>query len=72
MSFPVISTQEYADGRTRLLTVGEVAEGLRLSPRTVHRLASEGELARVRVGRSVRVDSRDVDAFVERHREQGP
>lgn len=42
-------------GRTRYLTVGEVAEVMRVSKMTVYRLLHSGDLPGVRVGRSFRV-----------------
>ncbi len=41
--------------KPRLLTVGDVAERLQVSGRTVHRLINAKELAVIRIGRSVRV-----------------
>jgi excisionase family DNA binding protein len=38
-----------------LLTAPQVAELLNISPRTVRRLIARGELAVVRIGRSVRI-----------------
>lgn len=49
---------------TRFLTVAEVADLLRVSNMTVYRLIQQGELAAVRVGRSYRLRSEDVDAFL--------
>ena len=48
----------------RFLTVAEVADLLRVSNMTVYRLIQQGELAAVRVGRSYRLRSEDVDAFL--------
>ncbi len=49
-----------------LLTVGEVAELLNCSTRLVWRLASEGQLPRVRLGpRCVRFRRRDVEALID-------
>ena len=38
----------------RLYTARELAEVLKIHPKTVYRLAKEGEIESVRVGRSVR------------------
>lgn len=46
------------------LTVGETARRLSLSLSTVWRLLQRGELRRVRIGRSVRVDAQSIAAFV--------
>jgi len=47
-----------------LLTVPEVAELLRLSPRSVRRLIAEGRLPIVRLGHAIRIRPQDVDALV--------
>lgn len=49
----------------QLLTAGEVADLLRVSTMTVYRLIRGGELPAVRVGRSYRVRSQDLDAYLE-------
>jgi len=46
-----------------LLTIGEVAERLRLSPRTVQRLIASDTLCAVKIGRSVRVQRSAVEAL---------
>jgi excisionase family DNA binding protein len=48
------------------LTVQEVADLMRVSTMTVYRLIKSGELAATRVGRSYRVRSAEVDAYLER------
>jgi len=48
----------------RLLTYREVAERLALHPNTVRRLVARGELAKVRVGGSVRVHPAAVEALI--------
>ena len=47
-----------------LLRVGEAAEQLRLSERTLWRLLKTGELRSIRIGRQVRIRPVDVEAFV--------
>lgn len=49
----------------QLLTAGEVADLLRVSTMTVYRLIRGGELPAVRVGRSYRVRSVDLDSYLE-------
>ncbi len=49
-----------------LLTVSEVAQRLRCSPRKVHRLADEGELTRVKLGALARYTPESVAAFKKR------
>lgn len=48
----------------RLLTVGEVAEWLRVEPRYVYRLASSGVLDRVYLGRYLRIPAESVSAYI--------
>lgn len=51
--------------RTALLTPQEVAEILRVSPRTVRRLAACGQLDRLRLGyRTTRYAADNVDALI--------
>ena len=51
-------------GRTRFLTVLEVAEVMRVSKMTVYRLLHSGELPGVRVGRSFRVPQDALDHYL--------
>lgn len=51
-------------GVTELLTLNEVAEHLTVSRRTVERLISAGRIRVVRVGRRVRVTTRELEAFI--------
>jgi excisionase family DNA binding protein len=46
---------EFLIASERLLTVGQVAERLQVSPRTVWRLIHDGRLPAVRIGRAVRL-----------------
>lgn len=48
----------------RFLTVNEVAEILRVNPRTVTRLVQNGELAHFRWHHSVRITPADLEAFL--------
>ncbi|TCK22361.1 helix-turn-helix domain-containing protein [Pseudonocardia endophytica] len=48
----------------RFRTVSEVADTMRVSPMTVYRLVKSGELAAVRVGRSVRIPARAVEDYL--------
>ena len=49
-----------------LLTVSEVAQRLRCSPRKITRLANEGELQRVKLGALVRITPESVAAYRQR------
>jgi excisionase family DNA binding protein len=51
-------------GRTRYLTVLEVADIMRVSKMTVYRLLHSGELPGVRVGRSFRVPQDALDHYL--------
>ena len=59
---------ERGRGPARLLTLGEVAELLRVDPRTVERLVASGNLVAVRFGRNVRVTPDDLAAFQQARR----
>ena len=50
---------------SRLLTVAEVAQRLRLHPITIRRHIKSGRLPAMRIGRSVRVKEEDVEAKME-------
>jgi excisionase family DNA binding protein len=47
-----------------LLTVGEVAQVMRVSNMTVYRLIKGGQLAAIRVGKNYRIRRRDVDRYL--------
>lgn len=49
-----------------LMTYVEVAEVLRVTPRTVYGLIRKGQLRAVRFGQSVRVDVEDLRDFIQR------
>jgi excisionase family DNA binding protein len=53
-----------ARGRSRYVTVAEVAGQLRVSNMTVYRLVQSGHLPAVRVGRSYRIREEDVDSYL--------
>lgn len=48
----------------KFLTVAEVAAVMRVSKMTVYRMVHDGQLPAVRVGRSFRVEEKDVDDFL--------
>jgi excisionase family DNA binding protein len=48
----------------RLLTLAEAAERLGTSVRFIRRLIAERRIAFVRVGRHVRIDPADLEAFI--------
>jgi excisionase family DNA binding protein len=52
------------ESRSQFVTVAEVAETLRVSNMTVYRLVQSGQLPAVRIGRSYRIRSDDVDRYL--------
>ncbi|NQV79368.1 MAG: helix-turn-helix domain-containing protein [Alphaproteobacteria bacterium] len=52
-----------------LLTVAQVATHLQISIRQVRRLIKAKELEVLRIGRRIRIDPRDLNAFLERCRD---
>lgn len=48
----------------RVLTVTEVADVLRVTPKTVYALIKRGELPSFRIGRAVRCREDDVERFI--------
>ena len=48
-----------------LLTVGEVAQLMRVSNMTVYRLIKSGQLAAIRVGKNYRIRRRDVERYLD-------
>jgi excisionase family DNA binding protein len=55
-------------GRSRLLDIDAVAELLSTSVRHVRRLVQERRIPVVRVGRLIRFDPVDLDAWLDEHR----
>ncbi|MDA8314406.1 MAG: helix-turn-helix domain-containing protein [Actinomycetota bacterium] len=56
--------QSHEGTQSRFMTVGEVASALRVSSMTVYRLINAGELPAVRIGRSLRLRSEDLDRYL--------
>lgn len=48
----------------KLLTPADVAERLKVCPRTLDNLAARGALTKIRLGRAVRYRADDVDALI--------
>ena len=48
-----------------LLTYQQAADALGVSPRTVWTLVNKDQLQAVRFGRTVRIDQRDLDDFIQ-------
>jgi excisionase family DNA binding protein len=54
---------------SRLLTIAEAADALRISRSSIYRLFDAGQLAWVQIGASRRVTSTEIDRFIEAHTE---
>ena len=54
-----------------VLTVPEVAEYLRVTPKTVYALIKRGELPSFRIGRAVRCRHSDVEQFIQHQAGEG-
>lgn len=48
----------------KLLTVREVAETLRVRENSVYRWINQGRMKQIKVGRSVRIDEKELERFV--------
>jgi excisionase family DNA binding protein len=53
------------DFEESLLTVGEVAQVMRVSNMTVYRLIKSGQLAAIRVGKNYRVRRKDMERYLD-------
>jgi excisionase family DNA binding protein len=62
----MISVKDDAD--IELLTITEVAQRQRVSPRTVRRQIENGDLPYYRLGRAIRVSVEDLRGFLKRAR----
>lgn len=56
----------------RLLTLKQAAEELGLPVWTLRRAIWDGELAQMRIGRGIRVDRDDLEAWLARQKVRGP
>jgi excisionase family DNA binding protein len=52
---------------TRVLTVAEVAERLRVCRATIYRLCSEGQLGHLRVSNAIRIPEKALRAYLAGH-----
>lgn len=59
------------DAARLLITSREAAACMSISERTLWTLTNQGDLPCVRIGRSVRYDPRDLEAWIERHKSAG-
>jgi len=58
------SFEKRAATETRLMTAREAAKYFNISERTLWTLSSVGDLPRVQIGRAVRYDAGDLEAFI--------
>ena len=58
------SFEEQSAIKTRLMTAREAAKYLNISERTLWALSNVGDLPRVLIGRAVRYDAADLEAFI--------
>jgi len=58
------SFEKRAATETRLMTAREAAKYLNISERTLWALSDVGDLPRVQIGRAVRYDAADLEAFI--------
>jgi excisionase family DNA binding protein len=61
---PVVRAVDSPLAEVKFLTVAEVATVMRVSKMTVYRMVHAGELPAVRVGRSFRVQEKDVHDYL--------
>ena len=54
----------------KLLTAKELQERLGVAQAMAYRLVSSGEIANFKVGRSIRIDERDIESYLARHRRE--
>jgi excisionase family DNA binding protein len=60
----VTSSMARAQFEDSLLTVGEVAQIMRVSNMTVYRLIKAGQISAIRVGKNYRIRGRDVERYL--------
>ncbi len=53
-----------------LLTVDQAAERLGTTTRFIRRLRAERRIAVIKIGRHIRIDSNDLDAYIEASRQE--
>lgn len=63
-------TTATADTSPNLLTLRETATKLGCTTRTVANLMQSGQLPRIKIGALVRIDPRDLEAFIESRKQQ--
>lgn len=66
-----IEFQSGLDSPKKYLTVDEVSEYLRVSPRTIHRWLKQGRIKALRVGNTSRIALEDLNAFIQSNTREG-
>ena len=56
------------ESKRKLLTVLDLAKRLRLSRGRTYVLLSRGDIPKIMVGGAIRIDSRDVEAYIQENR----
>ena len=57
-------------GAPLLLTVDQAAERLGTTPRFIRRLRTERRIAVIKLGKHIRIDSNDLDAYINASRQE--
>lgn len=50
-------------------TIPEIMKLLKVSERTIHKWTASGQLPVVKIGKVIRIDEKDLTAFVEAHKQ---
>jgi excisionase family DNA binding protein len=58
------------EGETMLLTVEQAADRLGTSVRFIRRLRTEGRIPVIKLGKHIRIDSTDLDAYINSGRQE--
>lgn len=55
----------------KMLTVNEAARNMSVSTKTVYRLMGNGQLRKVKIGRSTRISEDDLNGYLEKQMKKG-
>lgn len=53
------------------IKISQVAERLNVSPNTVYKRVSRGDIPACRIGRLIRIDERDLEKYMEQNQTEG-
>jgi excisionase family DNA binding protein len=65
-------TGEMPRAQQQLFDVNEAGTFLNVSPWTVRQLLWHGKIPRVRIGRLLRIDRRDLETYIGQNKDRGP